>query len=303
LDGSGVWWEDETHMGNLAFAYFEEMFSAHPCNDMKDTIRVVDRVVTEDMSSFFFQKFWHIVSGDVISAVLSTMNSSYMLRKINHSHIVLVPKKKTPKVVADYRPISLSNVVYKIISKVLANLLKTLLPTIISDFQSAFVPSKQITDNITLAFEMIHCLRTRRSGKNTQMTLKLYMIKTYDRVERDFLKRIMFQLGFEERWIQIIMMCVCTTFYAVLLNGEPTGYIKPTRGIRQGDPLSPYLFLLCAEGLSALLRDAEANNKIHGVAICRGGPKISHLLFVDDSLLFCHAKIDKCMRLLEVLEK
>jgi hypothetical protein len=183
-------------MGHLAIAYFEEMFSAHPCNDIEDTIRVVDRVVTKDMnqqllssfteveihqavfqmhsskapgpdgmSSFFFQIFWHIVGGDIISAVLSTLNLGYMLHKINHSHIVLIPKKKTPKVVADYRPISLSNVVYKIISKVLENRLKTLLPTIISDSQSAFVLGRQIIDNITVAFEMIHCLRTRRSGK------------------------------------------------------------------------------------------------------------------------------------------
>jgi hypothetical protein len=86
------------------------------------------------------------------------------------------------------------------------------------------------------------------------------------------------------------MMCVCTTSYAVLLNGEPTCYIKPTRGIRQGDPLSPYLFLLCVEGLSALLREAKANNKIHGVAICRGGPKVSHLLL---QMIVCFSVMQK----------
>ena len=150
---------------------------------------------------------------------------------------------------------------------------------------------------------MIHCLRTRHNGRNTQMALKLNMSKAYDRVEWDFLRKIKQKLGFDERWIHLVMLCVCTTSYSIMLNGEPTGYIKPTRGIRQGDPLSPYLFLLCAEGLSALLRNAEMTHKIHGVAICRGGPKISHLLFADDSLLFCQAKIEECMRLMEVLEK
>ncbi len=111
------------------------------------------------------------------------------------------------------------------------------------------------------------------------------------------------RLGFDECWIQLVMMCVCTTSYAVLMNGEPTGYIKPTRGIRRGDPLSPYLFLFCAEGLSALLRDAGMKNKIHGVAICHGGPKVSHLLFADDRSLFCQANLDECLRVLEVLEK
>jgi hypothetical protein len=323
-----------SHMGNAAIGYFNDIFSSNPCIEMDETIHVVESVVTEDMnqqllspftaleirqaafqmnpskapgpdgmSSFFFQKFWHIIGEDVITAILSVLNSGHMLRKINHSHIVLIPKKQNPRLVAEYRPISLSNVVYKIISKVLANRLKTLLPNIISDSQSAFVPGRQITDNINVAFEMIHCLRTRRSGRNTQMALKLDMSKAYDRVEWDFLRKIMHKLGFDERWIQLVMMCVCTTSYSILLNGEPTGYITPTRGIRQGDPLSPYLFLLCAEGLSALLREAEMTDKIHGVAICRGGPKISHLLFADDSLLFCHAKVDECMRLLAVLEQ
>ena len=111
------------------------------------------------------------------------------------------------------------------------------------------------------------------------------------------------RLGFDECWIQLVMMCVCTTSYVVLMNGEPTGYIKPTRGIRQGDPLSPYLFLFCAEGLSALLRDAGMKNKIHRVAICHGGPKVSHLLFADDRLLFCQANLDECLTVLKALEK
>ena len=111
------------------------------------------------------------------------------------------------------------------------------------------------------------------------------------------------RMGFERRWINLMMMCVRTTSYSVLLNGEPKGYIKPSRGIRQGDPLSPYLFLLCVEGLSALLRKAERDQKISGVSVCRGGPKISHMLFANDSLLFGRASSVDCHRLMEVLEK
>jgi hypothetical protein len=108
-------------------------------------------------------------------------------------------------------------------------------------------------------------------------------------------------MGFASRWIHLMMACVRTTSYSVLLNGDPTGYIKPSRGIRQGDPLSPYLFLLCVEGLSALLRQAGREQRVNGVSICRGGPKISHLLFADDSLFFCDASTENCSRLLEVL--
>jgi hypothetical protein len=133
----------------------------------------------------------------------------------------------------------------------------------------------------------MHGLSTKQKGKLSYMALKLDMSKAYDRVEWVFLERVMARVGFESHWIRLMMTCVRTTSYSVLLNGEPTGYIRSTRGIRQGDPLSPYLFLLCAEGLSALLRKAERDTLIHGVFICQSGLRISHLLFADDSLLFC----------------
>uniref|UniRef100_A0A7N2MU32 Reverse transcriptase domain-containing protein n=1 Tax=Quercus lobata TaxID=97700 RepID=A0A7N2MU32_QUELO len=108
-------------------------------------------------------------------------------------------------------------------------------------------------------------------------------------------------MGFNERWIQLIMGCVKTVSYSVLVNGEPCGMIQPTRGIRQGDPLSPFLFLLCTEGLNGLIKKAENNGEIHGFSLCRRGPKLTHLLFADDSLLFCRATIEECEKVLEVL--
>ena len=161
----------------------------------------------------------------------------------------------------------------------LVNRMKGLPPQVISDCQSAFVPGRMITDNVIVSFEMLHFLKNKRLGKEAQMAVKLDMSKAYDRVEWDYLRAILLQLGFHERWVGLIMKCVSTVTYSIMVNGEQKGYIRPERGIRQGDPLSPYLFLICAEGLSALFRKAESDRLIRGISICRGRPRVSHLFF------------------------
>uniref|UniRef100_A0A2N9FNB8 Reverse transcriptase domain-containing protein n=1 Tax=Fagus sylvatica TaxID=28930 RepID=A0A2N9FNB8_FAGSY len=167
--------------------------------------------------------------------------------------------------------------------------------------QRAFVPGRMITDNVIIAFEAIHHLKNLRGGKNAQLAAKLDMSKAYDRVEWDYLRAVMEKLGFHARWVDLIMVCVTSVSYSIMINGDPKGYIKPGQGIRQGDPLSPYLFLICAEGLSALMRKAERDRMIRGVSICRGGPRISHLFFADDSIIFCRAKLLECTALQEIL--
>ena len=156
------------------------------------------------------------------------------------------------------RPISLRNVIYKIISKVLTNMLKLILPQLISPTQSAFVPGRLITDNVLVAYETLHAMHNRKKGKKGALALKLNVSKAYDRVEWGFLKGMMIKLGFLEVWVDRVMSCVSTPFFSIRINGKAYGNIVPTRGIRQGDPLSPYLFLLCAEGFMSLLAKAES---------------------------------------------
>jgi len=141
---------------------------------------------------------------------------------------------------------------------------------------------------------MLHRLRNRRQGKIGHMAVKFVISKVYNRMEWEFLRKIMLKIGFDERWVHLAMQCVSTTSYLVLLNGEPQGLISPSKGIKQGNPLSPYPFLFCVEGLSSLLRKAVETQQVKRLMSCHDGVNISHLLFADDSLLFCQAIPTEC---------
>ena len=170
-----------------------------------------------------------------------------------------------------FRPISLCNVLYKIYSKVLANRLKKFLPSLIYEHQSTFAKERLILDNIMVAFETLHHMKNHNSGKHGFMAIKLDMSKAYDWVEWVYLERLMEKMGFRARWVALMMSCVKTVSYSIMVNGEPTGVIYHKRGIRQGDPLSPFLFLLCMEGLHALIKHSARNGDIKGFSLCKRG--------------------------------
>jgi len=131
--------------------------------------------------------------------------------------------------------------------------------------------------------------------KTAWVALKLDMEKAYDRLEWDFIHACLQQYGFHNRFIKLIMECITTTMYLVLVNGESAGMIKPTRGIRQGDPLSPYVFIQCMEVLSAMLSAATQKTKFGvGIKLCPAADRIPCLLFADDCLLFCKADSTSC---------
>lgn len=198
--------------------------------------------------------------------------------------IVLIPKIEKPDKITQFRPISLCNVVYKVVAKMLANRLKLLLPEIICETQSAFVPGRIIIDNVIVSYECLHTMK-KKKGRMGTCVVKLDMHKAYDHVEWVFLRAIMERLGFDRRWVEMIMECVSSVQYRFRFNSNETPIFTPTRGLRNGDPLSPYMFLLCAQGLSALIFHEEEHGNLKGVQVCRDSPVISHLLFADDSLI------------------
>ena len=134
------------------------------------------------------------------------------------------------------------------------------------------------------------------------MTIKLNMSKVFNRGEWDCLARVMQKLGFHDLWIFIFMMCITFVSYFVLINGEPKVEIIPSWGICQGDPLSPFLFLLCVEGLSVMLQREESLGNIKGISICLRAPHLSHLFFADDSVFFCRANMGEYQRIWDILQ-
>ena len=224
-----------------------------------------------------------------------------MVQGLNDTNICLIPKTHKPNEMTKFRPINLCNVSYKIISKVLCQRLKKVLPQRISETQSAFGAGRQITDNIMITQEMFHALRTKPGGRVKRMAIKTDMSKAYDRMEWSFIEAVMRKMGFSEIWIGWIMRSITSVKYKVLMNGEPRGNIVPGRGLRQGDPLSPFIFILCTEAFVSLLNHAENQGKITGMRVARASPSVSHLFFADDSLFFCKAEPRECEEFMKVV--
>ena len=170
----------------------------------------------DGLPPLFFQHYWQ---------VLSCLSTGIIPPSINRTFITLIPKVKSPSKVSEFRLISLCNIIYKLISKVVANRMKGLLPLIILESQSAFQSSKAILDNILVAFDTLHHMKNQKSKKGGFMALKLYMSKAYDRVEWRFLELTMRKMGFCIRWVDLIMSCIGSASYQVLVNEVPKGEI------------------------------------------------------------------------------
>ncbi|GJT69316.1 reverse transcriptase [Tanacetum coccineum] len=226
-----------------------------------------------------------------------------MSPNINETLITLIPKIPSPTSLNDLRPISLCNVIYKIISKVLVNRIKQVLPRLIDETQSAFVTGRMIANNAIVAFEVFHWLKNKRSGRKGAMALKIDMSKAYDRVEWSFIRPVLQRFRFPQNFIDLIMACVTYVFFSFDINGDISRHVGPTRGLRQWDPILPYLFIMCADVLSAIIRREIHTDNIHRVKVSRGAPQVSHLFYADDSIFFTMATMDECIQLKNILGK
>jgi hypothetical protein len=229
-----------------------EGFSEKEISDALFLIGPLKAPGPDGFPAHFLQRNWGLFRDEVVKAVQTFFATGIMA--VNERSIVMIPKNKDPEDLKDFRAISLCNVIYKVVTKCLINRLRPILHDIVSPEQSAFVPGRLRTDNVLVAFECIDSIQTGSTARAKFCAYKLDMAKAYNCVDWRFLEGVLAKMGFHSEWIQWIMTCVTTVSYSFRFSGHMLDSFTPTHGLRQGDPLSPYLFLFDADGISTLIK-------------------------------------------------
>jgi hypothetical protein len=254
----------------------------------------------DGLNAAFYKATWSWSKQDVHNLVSTFYTTASLPTKLNQTFITLIPKKPNPIIPQDFRPISLCNVIYKIISKSLADRLKPHLPASISQTQSAFIAGRHISSNVILTQEIIHSFMLK-SWTPHAFLLKIDLAKAFDRLEWSFITQSVQRLGFNSHFIQLIYTCISSSSLSILVNQQPTSYFYPQRGLRQGCPLSPYLFVIAINELSLRLQEQMTISNLQGVSLAPGAPTIHSLLFADDLILCGTATMEEVAVIKNVL--
>ncbi|XP_075109126.1 uncharacterized protein LOC142180920 [Nicotiana tabacum] len=295
---AGVWIEDKEEMANEN----QELLRQPTAEEVKQAMYGLNGDSAGGSDGFngcFFHSCWDIVGEDVMDMVKAFFNGQDLPRFITHTNLVLLPKKKEVITFSDMRPISLSNFINKVFSRVIHERLAGLLRNLISDEQAGFVKGRSIVENVLLTQEIITDIRLRtKAGPN--VVIKLDMMKAY-RLSWLFLTKILRKMGFSERFIGWVFGLVSNNWYSVLINGQPHGFFKSTRGVKQGDPVSPTLFILAAEALSRGLNALHNNLYFCGFGLPKWSPKINHLAYAYDTIIFSSSDETSLQLIMQVL--
>ncbi|GLT97187.1 hypothetical protein SLE2022_147640 [Rubroshorea leprosula] len=326
------WVSDQREISNLIVHYFRDLFTSSLAHSYHDSFSLIGGLSSNTMASYvdddipsdkeihdalfslkpfkapgpdglhpmFFQKMWPVVAEILCSDIKNAFCLSSIPEGWNDCLISLIPKINNPETVQQFRPIGLCNTTYKIISKILVNRIKPILESLISPCQASFVPGRKGTDNILILQELVHSFSNKR-GKVGDVIVKLDLEKAYDRLEWSFIREALVYFQFPHRVIDLIMSCISTSHITILVNGGKTEKLTPTRGIRQGDPLSPYLFILCMEFLSIKISGDMARGLWKGSKAGKRGPTLSHLFFADDLIFVGKASLSNCLYIKNLL--
>ncbi|KAH0709195.1 hypothetical protein KY284_010622 [Solanum tuberosum] len=249
----------------------------------------------------FFKVCWETLKEDLMQTIHNFHQKETFEKSFNATFVALIPKKHGAKELKDFRPISLIGGVYKIITKLLTERMKKVMGVLVDEHQMAFLKGRQIMDASLLANELVD---SRVKQNLPGVLCKLDIEKAYDHVNWSFLLKILRDMGFENKWINWIKVCISTVKFSLIINGNPEGFFQSQRGLRQGDPMSPFLFILAMEGLNSMIRKASENGWLQGFSANanRGDAmEISHLLYADDSLVFCGAEVNHIRHLRAIL--
>ncbi|GJY87143.1 RNA-directed DNA polymerase, eukaryota, partial [Tanacetum coccineum] len=228
----------------------------------------------------FFRKFWHVVGNDLCAAVTWFSEHYYFPSGCNSSFIALIPKCLDPKTVGDYRPICLIGSIYKVVTKILANRLSLVISDLVSEVQTAFLPNRQILDGPFIITEL---LARCRHKKQKAMVFKVDFAKAYDSVRWDYLEAVLISFGFGAKWVAWIRGCLLSSKASVLVNGSPTKEFQFFRGLKQGDPLAPFLFILVMESLHLSFSRLIDAGMFVGIKL-DSTTTLSHLFYADDAI-------------------
>jgi hypothetical protein len=261
----------------------EELISNFTLDEIEEVVKTSDGNKSPGPDGFNFalmKKFWGLLNGDFRLMFEQFHDNSCLPRSFISYFVTLITKVSSPSFLSDFRPISLLGCLYKIIAKVLAKRLAKVMDLVISSNQSAFIKGRNLVDGVLVVNEVVDWAK---KTKNECLIFKVNFEKAYDLVDWDFLDYMLRRCGFCEKWIGWVRACTFAGNLSVLLNGSPTGEINIQRGLKQGDPLAPFLFLLVVEGFSGVMRNAVELGLFKGFAVGRSPVSISHLQYADDT--------------------
>ncbi|GKV23692.1 hypothetical protein SLEP1_g33394 [Rubroshorea leprosula] len=242
----------------------------------------------DGISALFYQRHWDTVAGTFLEFVNQALLTGVFEPSLTKAYVALIPKEDSPDSIQKFRPISLLNVAYKVLSKIIVNRLRPHLQELVGPWQSSFVASRSTVDNIILTQEAVHSMN-RLKGRKGAMMLKIDLHKAFDSVDWGFLQQVLLEFNIPHQLVKLIMFSVTSVQLGILWNGEPLPFFRPQRGLRQGDPLSPYLFILVMERLAHMIQKRVASRTWQPFKLSRGGVSLSHLFFADDLMLFAQA--------------
>jgi len=277
---------DDIHFLSLTCRQGAGLVKPFSMDEVKAAVSDCDNFKCSGLDSItfgFIKDFWDMLKEDVMRFLVEFHRNEKLTKGINSTFIALIPKVDNPQRLNDFRPIPLVGCKYKILAKILANRLCLVIDSVISYSQSAFIKGRQILDGILVANEVVDEAKT---CKKELILFKVDFEKAYDSIDWKYLDEVMVKTGFPTLWRKWIKECIGTTTSSVLVNGSPTDEFSLGRGLRQGDPLSPFLFLLAVEGFHVLMDSLSHNNLYKGNKVGRNDPVVvSHLQFADDTLI------------------